>query len=192
MKLVRKVKMSVTSFEIGDQISFKIPSYGKHTMTAHEVYDDGSALFIFDECVTDRPMDTTGNEDIDFWSSELCKWLNNEFLNLLPRKIRRRIINLNNPPCFPIRIPTRSEIFGKDDASENYESDGGKQLKLMKIRKNRVCSSPLDEYAWYWLLNKRRDVVSAAYFAFVGHDGDCYSYSASGTRGVRPAFVLSV
>lgn len=39
---------------------------------------------------------------------------------------------------------------------------------------------------WYWL----RDVVSASSFADVGSNGGAYSHSASGARGVRPAFSI--
>lgn len=40
--------------------------------------------------------------------------------------------------------------------------------------------------AWFWL----RDVVSAAYFASVGTNGDAYCSSASRANGVRPAFSI--
>ena len=56
-----------------------------------------------------------------------------------------------------------------------------KQLNLFRHRPDLI-SNRQD----YWL----RDVVSAAFFAFVGASGDCAYYYASRALGVRPAFPI--
>ena len=55
MKAIRKVKMEVEHFEIGDQINIKLKGYGKFTATCHKNVN-GQALFVFDNCVGSRPM----------------------------------------------------------------------------------------------------------------------------------------
>lgn len=56
-----------------------------------------------------------------------------------------------------------------------------KQLNLFRHRPDLISNRQT-----YWL----RDVVSAAYFAFVYHGGLCYSNFASAAHGVRPAFPI--
>ena len=56
------------------------------------------------------------------------------------------------------------------------------QLALFKLDPSKICN----RVPW-WL----RDVVSAAYFAFVNYDGYATCYNASSTIGVRPAFGIT-
>ena len=56
-----------------------------------------------------------------------------------------------------------------------------KQLNLFRHRPDLISNRQT-----YWL----RDVVSAAYFALVNYGGLCTCDSASGARGVRPAFPI--
>ena len=189
MKVLRQVKMKVEHFEVGDQISIKLEGYGKYTATVHEVYEDNAALFIFDHCVTSRPMNENGGNEGGFGASDLCRWMNEELIKAFPAKYRTKMAILDAERRIKLRVPTRSEMFGQDEYSQNYESDdGGEQLELMKDRKNRICMAPDDEYCWYWLMNARRD--SAAGFANVNNHGNAYGDGASGSYGVRPAFVI--
>ena len=55
------------------------------------------------------------------------------------------------------------------------------QFPLFALEPSRITNR-----ATYWL----RDVVSAAYFAFVGGTGFAYCSGASGSVGVRPAFSI--
>ena len=63
----------------------------------------------------------------------------------------------------------------------NYTIDKS-QLPLFSLEPSRICNR-----AYWWL----RDVVSAAYFAFVSTDGAANYYNASGSLGVRPAFGIT-
>ena len=58
---------------------------------------------------------------------------------------------------------------------------GQSQLRLFAFNREAICNR-----SGWWL----RDVVSAAYFAVVGGNGDCYGSNASNSRGVRPAFGI--
>ena len=62
----------------------------------------------------------------------------------------------------------------------NYTIDKS-QLPLFALEPSRICNR-----ADWWL----RDVVSAAYFAFVDSNGYASFNAASGTYGVRPAFAI--
>lgn len=62
----------------------------------------------------------------------------------------------------------------------NYTIDKS-QLPLFHLAPWLICNR-----SWYWL----RDVVSAAYFAYVHSYGGCGCASASGTDGVRPVAGL--
>jgi hypothetical protein len=62
------------------------------------------------------------------------------------------------------------------------------QLSSFRLNKALIRSRLLSDNSrmWYWL----RDVVNAAYFAYVDSHGDCDCSNASGASGVRPAFPL--
>ena len=61
------------------------------------------------------------------------------------------------------------------------------QLSLFRLDKSKIvaCNDAGERY-WYWL----RDVVSASYFAYVTSYGRADSTHASGSGGVRPAFLI--
>lgn len=191
MKVSRKVIMKVDNFEIGDQITVKVKGYGKFTATAQRI-EAGATLFFFDNCITSRPMNAVDSNEDGFFASDLCEWMNTELIEKFPQKIRKRMLRVAAGEDVMLRLPKRCEMFGQDDASDNYASgfadEYKEQLPLMKDRKNRVCSSPTDEYCWYWLMDKH-----AAYgtgFAGVNSNGNANNYGASDTRGVRPAFII--
>ena len=188
MKAWRKVKMEIKNYEVGDQIAVKLKGFGKFTATAQRVYDDGKTLFLFDNCVAERHMNENGSNSGGFYESDLCKWMNTKLVKTFPAKLLDRMIYTDEEHECLLRIPTRKEMFGENEYSENYEPDLDKQLELMKDRKNRVCSLPDDEYAWYWLMNA--NIRSSSGFADVGGNGDAYNLGASNSGGVRPAFLI--
>ena len=68
----------------------------------------------------------------------------------------------------------------------NYTIDKS-QLSLFRLRHDlTVALNDSGGRQWYWL----RDVVSSAGFAYVGSYGLADYYSASGSYGVRPAFLI--
>ena len=68
----------------------------------------------------------------------------------------------------------------------NYTIDKS-QLSLFRHRHDlTVARNDAGERYWYWL----RDVVSSSYFAAVHTVGHTYSYGASDSFGVRPAFLI--
>ena len=179
IKTVRRIREERTYVCVGDQISV-----GDFTATCQEVYED-SAIFLFDEYVTAKAMNKKITNEGGYEASDLRKYLqSDEALDIFPEGLKPRLLTFENGDL--LRIPTREEIFGEEDA-EYFEDIPGKQWELMKQRKNRVVYFK-NEWEWGWLQNRKNN--SAAHFAYVNIDGHCNSNSASAAFGVRPAFLI--
>ena len=188
MKAWRKVKMEIKNYEVGDQITVNLKDLGEFCATAQRVYADGTTLFLFNNCVAEHEMKENGSNAGGFYKSDLCKWMNTKLVKSFPVKLLDRMIYTDEEHRCLLRIPTRKEMFGEDEYSKNYEPDLGEQFELMKDRKNRVCSLPDDEYAWYWLMNAH--IRSSSFFAGMGVAGIASNLVASNSYGVRPAFLI--
>ena len=83
-------------------------------------------------------------------------------------------------------------MFGHDDRSNSgaVEPDDCEQWPLMKERANRVAERKGESYEWGWLQNKY--VQSATTFCGVTNYGGAYSWGASTSIGVRPAFLIKL
>ena len=187
MKVMRKVMMKTNEFCVGDQISVKVRGMGKFTATAHKIYDNGDALFIFDQCVARRPMNAKNTNEGAFAGSELCSWIFNEFAPRLPAKITSRLLDIG--------IPSYGMMFGheEDFYKNNVEPDNDEQLELMKIRRNRVTDyigENDDSCGWYWLSNAMKKEWSSATFAGCVSHGNAGGSTASDSTGVRPYFII--
>ena len=187
MEVKRTITMKVNNFEIGDQITVKLREYGKFTATAHEITDKGT-LFIFDDCVCANPMNNEDTNEGGYLVSDLRQFVTQDLLKAFPDKLLARMVKDDNGDL--ISIPTYGQLFGKDFDDEwdqeNIEIDQREQLPLMDKRKNRI-SYLNGKCSWYWLQNKLR---SSSTFAHVGTTGDASYGGASGSAGVRPAFLI--
>lgn len=89
-----------------------------------------------------------------------------------------------------IELPNEPMMYGHPHFSPT--SDGSTVPSIYTISKTQlalfmVCPRFIVNRSYnQWL----RDVVSSAYFAFVGNDGCTASYAASGSLGVRPVFPV--
>ena len=178
MKIIRKEEKNVNieDLKIGDQIEIGLNGFGLFVATVQTITEQG-ALFMFDDCVTERAMDTTGAKEIKFEQTELCKWLNNTLINAFLEEIKSHIQYIS--------IPTYGQIIGPYTRPNKVELDEDVQFPLMHFRKNRIADY-CNNYKWYWLKNR----FSATGFAFVGYDGIAGSNYASAILGVRPIFLL--
>lgn len=188
MRVKRMVETETKAFIVGDKISIDLQGYGAFTATAHEVTENGT-LFIFDDCVCERRMNATDTIEGGFEKSELCGWMNTEFLRVFPDEIRRRM--LEDDTGNYLTVPTYGQIFGKDFDDgwdqKNIEIDQREQLPLMKDRSNRIANLDGD-YGRYWLQNVIR---SSPGFARVFSSGNAGDADASDVDGVRPVFLLN-
>lgn len=174
MKVLRKQELETNSIQAGDQIVIQLTGFGKFTATAQKITDKGT-LFLFDDCVTNRPMNAKWTNKGGYEKSDLCKWISDVLLAAFPEDLINRINNLT--------IPTYGQMFGHDYwYNDVIEPDDDEQLPLMAKRKNR--------YEWYWLKNATKKEVSSSYFAYVYNYGGANYLNASNSHGVRPAFWL--
>ena len=182
MKVLRKQEIETANIQVGDQVIIPLAEIGEFSATAHKVTDEG-IMFIFDEYITRRPMNSKNTNKGGFEKSELKKWMDTVLLMAFPEELRDKIYGLT--------LPTVGQIVGHEDEwdNNNLESDTDEQLPLMKERKNRVAYFKNDS-SWGWLRNTTKEEVSSASFAYVGNDGYTNSSLASNSFGVRPEFWL--
>ena len=182
MKVIRNQTIDTNNVQIGDQILIKLKSKTyTFSATAQRITKDG-IIFMFDECVAKRQMNSEWTNEGGYEASELKKWMEKELLDEFPADIRNKIGY--------ITLPTYGQIFGHDPFYKDYiEPDSDKQFRLMKVRKNRIADYE-NCWEWYWLKNATKKEVSAAAFAHVHNYGSTGSGGASTSRGVRPVFLL--
>jgi hypothetical protein len=174
--------IELSNVEVGDKIVVNLKELGEFEATAHEVTDE-SILFIFDDYITERPMNENNTNAGGYEESDLKKWIENELFNKFPWELKTRLTDLT--------LPTVGQVFGWDDEwdREHFESDGDEQLPLMELRKNRVAYLN-NELKWGWLRNAMKKEYSSLGFATVTGNGGAGSGYASSSGGVRPAFRL--
>lgn len=171
----------VSGMKVGDKIIVDLKDLGKFEATVHEITDE-SVLFIFDDCITKRPMNEHNTNAGGYENSDLKKWIETDLLDKFPAELKARLTELT--------IPTIGQIFGWDDWNkEHFEADGDEQLSLMQLRKNRVAYFD-NGFGWAWLRNSMKKEYSPSFFATVNSAG-CMGYNqGSGSGGVRPGFRI--
>ncbi len=170
------------NIEVGDQIEIPLEGLGTFAATVHKVTDD-KVLFIFDDYVTQRPMNNENTNKGGYDESDLKDWIDVELFNKFPQEFRKRMSNLT--------IPTVGQMFGWDDEwnRNTFERDDNAQLPLMKLRRNRVAYYD-NNISYGWLRNATKKNVSSTFFACVGNYGSSNCDGASISCGVRPEFWL--
>ncbi len=158
-----KMMMRMADIKVGDQIEIPLKDMGTFTATAQQITDDG-ILFMFDDCVTRRSMNSECTNKGGYEKSELRKWVENDLFDAFPDYLKSKMSNLT--------LPTYGQMFGHDDWYEQaIEPDNDEQLPLMKIRKNRVVDYEND-YTSYWVKNATKKSYSSGGFASVAGIGD--------------------
>lgn len=183
MIVYKKCKMVVHPREIkvGDQIEVPLDGIGTFMATAHQITDEG-ILFIFDDCIARKQMNSNGKNKGGFEKSELAEWIQNTLYEAFPKELKKMLRY--------ITLPSYGQMFGHDKWYEKaIMPDDDEQLPLMKIRKNRICTYENDN-CWYWLRNSIKDDYSSACFADVDDCGFANCNGSDYVGGVRPAFLL--
>lgn len=181
MKVIRSQTVETRKVQVGDQILIKLKNkWYTFSATAQQITKDG-IIFMFDECVAKRRMNSEQTSDGGYDASELKKWVETELLDEFPDDIRDDIGY--------ITLPAYSQISPHDSFYNIYiEPDANKRFRLMKNRKNRIAdyentSTP------YWVKNAAKETVPAS-FALVDSDGIAICRDASYPFGIRPIFLL--
>lgn len=176
-----KMMMRMADIKVGDQIEIPLKDMGTFTATAQQITDDG-ILFMFDDCVTRRNMNSECTNKGGYEKSELRKWIEEDLFEAFPDYLKSKISNLT--------LPTYGQMFGHDDWYEQaIEPDTDEQLPLMKIRKNRVVDYEND-YTSYWVKNATKKAYSSDSFACVTYYGIADWHVANYAGGVRPVFLI--
>lgn len=183
MVVYKKCKMMVHTrdIKVGDQIDVPLDGIGTFTATAHQITDEG-ILFIFNDCITCKQMNSNGGNKGGFEKSELIDWMGSTLYDAFPEELKKRLRY--------ITLPSYGQMFGHDEWYEKaIEPDKDEQLPLMKIRRNRICTYENDN-CWYWLRNATKKNYSSDGFAGVNDFGYAVWDAAGGDGGVRPAFLI--
>ncbi len=187
MKVYRAEEKDVSTLEYADVISFDMKD-GEHVEAIVIAIEGGAAVCTFvDALEDDHCMNENWETKGGYLASDMRKYLNGELLDRFPDEIRERLQQDNNGDY--LRLFSEKEVFGENYYSDESEADV-EQYYYFKNRKNRIAlSGHAGEYRARWWL---RDVASSTSFALVYGDGNCYGRNASDSRGVRPAFLISM
>lgn len=190
MTVQRTIQTETEHFEIGDIIGVTLTD--GEPIEAMAVKQTGeNMIFCFVDCLQkEYRMNSHNTNKGGYEASELREKLGTEILLRLPEELRMKMLPFENGDL--LRLPTEKEIFGENRFGLD-EPETVAQWEPMKLRRNRIAFQGSNgPWEWYWLANPAlRDPASAAYFAFVSHDGSCtYSSASNATIGVRPAFQI--
>lgn len=184
MKITRTMTIETNDIQIGDRIQV-----GHYTATCQKLPEEGLALFFLDQYLDKAMQMNKKNTNAGGYdASDLRKELNSG--KILDEFAPLELVPFKNGDL--LRLPFYGEMFGHDDwyNSGAVEPDDCEQWPLMKERANRIAERKGESYEWGWLQNIRQG--SAPYFCFVDHDGRAYSWAASASVGVRPAFLIKL
>lgn len=186
MEIKRVTKMDTTNFEVGDVFPMTLSDGEQVEAMAMKQESDGMIFMLIDCLLDESSMNSENTNRGGYDVSDLRVKLNGDILERFPAEIREQMVAFQNGDL--LRLPTEKEIFGENRYGE-YESEDVTQFEPMKLRRNRIAFQGTNgAWEWWWLANKVRG--SAAHFAYVGNDGNAYSYGASTALGVRPAFKI--
>lgn len=155
----------------------------------------GKAIFCFKDLYGDndnggRSMNDNYTTEGGYAKSEMHKWLNSDFVKLLPDDLLAVIVPSaikvgNKSINATVFLPSEYEIYGKKVYGKCEE---GEQFELFTDWHNRIAGYPDGDYGRYWW---GRTVASSSYFCYVNDNGNVYYHYAIYSGGVRPFFSIS-
>lgn len=189
MKLYRTTEVTTDGdYRIGDRISFTLND-GEQVEALAVKQDDDGMLFCFVDSLEQQYRVNLVNDDIEYKSCELRKNLNGEILDRFPAEVREKMVAFDNGDF--LRLPTRCEINGEINNSDEDENKHTHQWTLMKDYRNRVAFIGDDHNlpSWYWL-QTRYALYIEPYFYCINPGGFDYVQRPSFRAGVRPVFKM--
>lgn len=164
----------------------------------HDVDENGNKTNLtlcFHEIYTRREINYTYTNYGGWTCSKLRRWLNEEFFNLLPDWLQKKIVPVVKKTSEDgeivetvdkIFIPSEIEVFGKTKYSKEGE---GEQYEFFKDWHNRIKGLEEDKCStWYWLRSPCSGNNNN--FCEVSSDGSLGSIGAGITNGVTPCFAI--
>lgn len=164
----------------------------------HDVDENGNKTNLtlcFHDIYTRKEINYTCTNYGGWTCCKLRKWLNEEFFDLLPGWIQKKIVPVVKKTSEDgkivetvdkIFIPSEIEVFGKTKYSKEGE---GEQYEFFKDWHNRIKEWKAEEYlVWYWLRSPRSDECYG--FCTVNSNGDLSCEYSSYNGGVVPCFSI--
>lgn len=164
----------------------------------HDVDENGNKTNLtlcFHEIYTRKEINYTCKNYGGWTCSKLRKWLNEEFFNLLPDWLQKKIVPVVKKTSEDgeivetvdkIFIPSEIEVFGKTKYSKKGE---GKQYEFFKDWHNRIKGLEEDKCSTcYWLRSPYSGYNDL--FCIVASSGSYDYRNAYGIGGVAPCFAI--
>ncbi len=151
---------------------------------------DTKVIFVAQQILNHKHVDPDGVKD--FPHTTLATHLNGEFLDKFPKEIVDRICLTHDG--MTITIPSRTEVFGKDDNYENdYNWDDTKntQFEFFKLIKNRIKTNFSDDDTWWWWTRSPHSGDTTYVCAVNSNGGAASTVASNPSGGVSPCFALS-
>lgn len=188
------VKNGKMPFSVGDTITGELKDGREFTVEVAAInpYEQNTVALVFKDIVDYHCMNKERANKGGWRDSDMRKWLNEEFIELLPDDLRevikeRTIVQKQDGveivSTDKLWLPSRTEVCGGDYLT----NVGDVQFDLFKDKRNRAkCDS--GSSAWWW--GRSPYYRNYNYFCSVStYGGACYR-NASSSGGVAPAFIL--
>lgn len=182
---------------VGDCITDRLKDGREFTVEVAAVnpYETNTVVLVFKNAIGDHCMNTVATNDGGWRDSEMRRWLNEEFIELLPDELRTaikpRLISQRQDERIlesedKLWIPSEVEIFGESVYSRSDEDDT--QFELFKDIKNRM-KTYADGSPAYWWERSPYYYNSIGFCSVLAIGSANYDY-ASSSYGVAPAFII--
>lgn len=186
---------------VGTQIEIVLKDFSELILEVASLshYHDGDVVLVAKNCLPNRMSMNAENTNDGAWKEcDLRKYLNGDFLELLPDGFRKMLRKKKTRQVLPdgtvlkckdlVWIPTEREMFGEDIFGSG--DDREKQLELFKDRRNRIknIAGKPEDICWYWLASP--SATHSAHFCNVNTGGSADDNNASYSSGVAPGFVI--
>ena len=182
------------SIELKNGKKFWVDIIGKK----HDVDEKGhktNLTLCFHDIYTRKEINYTYTNYGGWTCCKLRKWLNEEFFDLLPDWLQKKIVPVVKKTSEDgeivetvdkIFIPSEIEVFGKTKYSKEGE---GEQYEFFKDWHNRIKGLEEDKCStWYWLRSPGSG--NSGNFCSVYSNGHYNHYTASTSGGVAPCFAI--
>lgn len=188
------VKNGKMPFSVGDTITGELKDSREFTVEVAAInpYEQNTVALVFKDIVDYNCMNKERTNKGGWRDSDMRKWLNEEFIELLPDDLRevikeRTIVQKQDGvelmSTDKLWLPSHTEVFGDD-----YPTDvGDVQFDLFKDQRKKVKSNS-GSSAWRWGRSPSYDDYN--FFCYVTTNGDATDRRAYLSGGVAPAFVI--
>lgn len=168
---------------------------GTETAVAVEKVEPGRAWIGFVDAVAQRPMYDRIEPPVSWEASDTRRWLNGEFIKLLPedlraiitpRTIRQTVKGTKLETTDLLWLHSVTELFGRKDYAAG-DDPTEEQLPIYQTERDRVKMWDGQTYPHF------TRSVNASYsyiFCLVGNDGTAYNYGAGYSWALAPGFWI--